>query len=84
MTQLASMGGDTAADMEGAVGGQSIPPQPYELGDVTGVLDAEQLRRLDQPPLGEVRQRPHCQALARAGLPSRTSCWMSPLGCATT
>ncbi|MFP5282422.1 MAG: phosphoketolase, partial [Actinomycetes bacterium] len=47
MTQLASMGGDTAADMEGVVGGQSIPPQPYELGDVAGVLDPDTLRRLD-------------------------------------
>ncbi|MET0694667.1 MAG: phosphoketolase family protein [Propionibacteriaceae bacterium] len=48
MTQLASMGGDTAADFDSSsAGGESIAPQPYELGDVDGPLDREALRRLD-------------------------------------
>ncbi len=47
MTQLASMGGDTAADNEGGGGGETIAPQPYVLGQVDGPLDADELRRLD-------------------------------------
>jgi xylulose-5-phosphate/fructose-6-phosphate phosphoketolase len=47
MTQLASMGGDTAADNEGSTGGETIAPQPYTLGTAEGPLDAEALRSLD-------------------------------------
>jgi xylulose-5-phosphate/fructose-6-phosphate phosphoketolase len=47
MTQLASMGGDTAADFESASGGETIAPQPYTLGDVDGPLGTEELRLLD-------------------------------------
>jgi xylulose-5-phosphate/fructose-6-phosphate phosphoketolase len=47
MTQLASMGGDTAADNESTGGGETRAPQPYVLGEVDGPLDAEALRRLD-------------------------------------
>ncbi|MGI8458208.1 MAG: phosphoketolase family protein [Propionibacteriaceae bacterium] len=51
MTQLASMGGDTAADTvadnEGGGGGETIAPQPYVLGKVDGPLGADELRRLD-------------------------------------
>jgi len=47
MTQLASMGGDTAADNESAGQGRTVAPQPYELGDAPGPLDREELRLLD-------------------------------------
>jgi xylulose-5-phosphate/fructose-6-phosphate phosphoketolase len=47
MTQLASMGGDTAADFESTSGGETVAPEPYVLGDVPGPLDPEALRRLD-------------------------------------
>src|SRR5215207_885045 len=47
MTQLASMGGDTAADQESTGGGESVAPEPYVLGDVEGPLDPEKLRLLD-------------------------------------
>ena len=47
MTQLASMGGDTAADNEGGTGGETIAPEAYTLGDATGPLDPDALRRLD-------------------------------------
>jgi xylulose-5-phosphate/fructose-6-phosphate phosphoketolase len=47
MTQLASMGGDTAADNESAAGGETVAPVPYELRDTDGPLDADALRRLD-------------------------------------
>ncbi|MBA8795023.1 xylulose-5-phosphate/fructose-6-phosphate phosphoketolase [Friedmanniella endophytica] len=47
MTQLASMGGDTAADNEGGQGGETVAPQPYRLGDVDGPLDREALERVD-------------------------------------
>ena len=47
MPQLASMGGDTAADNEGSTGGETAAPQPYTLGDAAGPLDADALRRLD-------------------------------------
>ncbi len=36
MTQLASMGGDTAADDNSAGQGATIPPEPYALGYVDG------------------------------------------------
>ena len=48
MTQLASMGGDTAADNESTGGGETRAPQrPYVLGEVDGPLDADALRWLD-------------------------------------
>ena len=47
MTQLASMGGDTAADNEGSTGGETVAPQPYTLGEAAGPLDPEALRLLD-------------------------------------
>ena len=47
MTQLASMGGDTAADNEGATGGPTVAPTPYELGTPAGVLGPDELRRVD-------------------------------------
>ena len=52
MTQLASMGGDTAADNtaadnESGGGGKTVAPTPYTLGEVDGPLDAEQLRLID-------------------------------------
>jgi xylulose-5-phosphate/fructose-6-phosphate phosphoketolase len=47
MTQLASMGGDTAADFDSGPGGETVAPQAYSLGDVDGPLDADTLRRLD-------------------------------------
>jgi len=47
MTQLASMGGDTAADNESAGQGRTIAPQPYALGEVPGPLDREELRLVD-------------------------------------
>jgi xylulose-5-phosphate/fructose-6-phosphate phosphoketolase len=47
MTQLASMGGDTAADNDSAGSGATRPPQPYVLADVDGPLDREALTGLD-------------------------------------
>ena len=48
MTQLGSMGGDTAADFTTpAGGGETVPPRGYELKEVPGPLDAEELRVLD-------------------------------------
>src|SRR4051794_34848413 len=47
MMQLASMGGDTAADNEGATGGPTVAPTPYELGSPEGVLAPEELRLVD-------------------------------------
>jgi xylulose-5-phosphate/fructose-6-phosphate phosphoketolase len=47
MTELASMGGDTAADSQATGGGETLPPEPYVLGDVPGPLSGEELRRLD-------------------------------------
>jgi xylulose-5-phosphate/fructose-6-phosphate phosphoketolase len=48
MTQMASMGGDTAADQERpAATGPTVAPEPYELADVAGPLDREALRSLD-------------------------------------
>jgi xylulose-5-phosphate/fructose-6-phosphate phosphoketolase len=46
--QLASMGGDTAADFDTTAGvGPTLAPTPYELRDVPGPLDAQMLRRVD-------------------------------------
>ncbi|MGI3781832.1 MAG: phosphoketolase family protein [Janthinobacterium lividum] len=47
MTQLASMGGDTAADNEDVGGGPTVAPTPYELGTPPGVLAPEELRLVD-------------------------------------
>ncbi|HYY10328.1 MAG TPA: thiamine pyrophosphate-dependent enzyme, partial [Kineosporiaceae bacterium] len=48
MTQLGSMGGDTAADFAApAGGGETRAPVPYELGDVPGPLGRDELRVLD-------------------------------------
>src|ERR687889_1283375 len=47
MTQLASMGGDTAADQDTSGTGETRPPTPYTLGDASGPLDPEALFRLD-------------------------------------
>src|SRR4051812_33128367 len=47
MTQLASMGGDTAADNDSAGSGATRPPEPYVLGEVEGPLDREALTGLD-------------------------------------
>ena len=47
MTQLASMGGDTAADQDHGSTGITRAPEPYELTDAAGPLDREALRSLD-------------------------------------
>src|SRR5215218_412161 len=47
MTQLASMGGDTAADSESGGGGPTVAPEPYVLGDVPGPLSPDELRSID-------------------------------------
>jgi xylulose-5-phosphate/fructose-6-phosphate phosphoketolase len=48
MTQLASMGGDTAADQERpSASGPTVPPEPYELAEAAGPLDKDTLRSLD-------------------------------------
>jgi len=47
MTQLASMGGDTAADFDAGPGGKTVAPLAYALAEVDGPLDPDQLRRLD-------------------------------------
>src|SRR4051794_14912356 len=48
MTQLGSMGGDTAADFTTpAGGGETVPPRGYELTEIPGPLDADELRVLD-------------------------------------
>ncbi|MGC2655395.1 MAG: phosphoketolase family protein [Mycobacterium sp.] len=47
MTQLASMGGDTAADNESGGAGETIAPQPYALGDAPGPLSPQELAAVD-------------------------------------
>ncbi len=47
MTQLASMGGDTAADFDTSGRGQTVAPEPYSLGDVPGPLGQDELRLVD-------------------------------------
>jgi xylulose-5-phosphate/fructose-6-phosphate phosphoketolase len=48
VTQLASMGGDTAADNgAGIPGGATIPPRPYALADVDGPLSRPELELID-------------------------------------
>src|SRR4051794_4300247 len=45
--ELASMGGDTSADLDGTGQGETLPPEPPELDDPGGPLDAVTLRRVD-------------------------------------
>jgi xylulose-5-phosphate/fructose-6-phosphate phosphoketolase len=47
MTQLGSMGGDTAADQDSGSTGITRAPEPYELTDAAGPLDREVLRSID-------------------------------------
>src|SRR4051794_21133333 len=47
MTQLASMGGDTSADYEGAGGGETVAPEPYTLSDAPGPLSHDELASVD-------------------------------------
>jgi xylulose-5-phosphate/fructose-6-phosphate phosphoketolase len=47
MTQLASTGGDTAADNVGSSGGRTVAPTPYRLADVPGPLDRTELAGID-------------------------------------
>ncbi|MGH3337570.1 MAG: phosphoketolase, partial [Propionibacteriaceae bacterium] len=47
MTQLASMGGDTAADQGRGGTGITRAPEPYDLTDAAGPLDREVLRSID-------------------------------------
>jgi xylulose-5-phosphate/fructose-6-phosphate phosphoketolase len=47
MTQLASMGGDTAADFDSSGGGETIAPQPYVLSDAPGPLSRAELTSVD-------------------------------------
>jgi xylulose-5-phosphate/fructose-6-phosphate phosphoketolase len=47
MTQLGSMGGDTAADQDSGSIGITRAPEPYELTDAAGPLDREVLRSID-------------------------------------
>jgi xylulose-5-phosphate/fructose-6-phosphate phosphoketolase len=47
MTELASMGGDTAADSQATGSGETLAPEPYVLADVPGPLSTDELRLLD-------------------------------------
>ncbi len=47
MTQLASMGGDTAADFDAGGEGDTVAPTPYVLGEVKGPLDRQELESVD-------------------------------------
>jgi xylulose-5-phosphate/fructose-6-phosphate phosphoketolase len=47
MTQLADVGGDTAADFDTSGSGQTIAPTPYVLADAPGPLSREELRLVD-------------------------------------
>ena len=47
MTQLASMGGDTAADNQSDGGGESRAPVAYVLNDSPGPLQRDELAALD-------------------------------------
>ncbi len=42
------MGGDTAADNTSTGTGETIAPKPYVLGDASGPLTSDELRRVDQ------------------------------------
>src|SRR4051812_19915280 len=45
--QLASMGGDTAADFDTSGAGATVPPEPRPLASVPGVLAPDVLHRVD-------------------------------------
>jgi xylulose-5-phosphate/fructose-6-phosphate phosphoketolase len=47
MTQLASMGGDTAADQDSAGSGATVAPKPYQLRVAAGPLDRTALQAID-------------------------------------
>jgi xylulose-5-phosphate/fructose-6-phosphate phosphoketolase len=47
MTQLASMGGDTAADNQADGGGETRAPEPYVLNDSAGPLSRAELGAID-------------------------------------
>jgi xylulose-5-phosphate/fructose-6-phosphate phosphoketolase len=47
MTQLASMGGDTAADFEASGTGVTVAPQSYVLSDAPGPLGSDELSLID-------------------------------------
>jgi xylulose-5-phosphate/fructose-6-phosphate phosphoketolase len=47
MTQLASMGGDTAADQDRGGSGITVTPKPYQLSDAAGPLDRKALQAID-------------------------------------
>src|SRR4051794_37586370 len=45
--ELASMGGDTAADFDTDSSGRTVAPSPHDLHLVDGPLDEAELRRVD-------------------------------------
>src|SRR4051812_33767331 len=45
--QLASMGGDTAADFDSSHGGETVAPQPYTLSEAAGPLSRQALIDVD-------------------------------------
>ena len=47
MSDLASMGGDTAADDDTSGSGETRAPVPYDLGEPSGPLTPDELRRVD-------------------------------------
>src|SRR5579875_1268834 len=47
MTELASMGGDTAADNTSEHTGQTVAPTAYQISDEPGLLSLDQLRAVD-------------------------------------
>ena len=47
MSQLASVGGDTAADREAAGSGETLAPEPYVLHAVEGPLSRGELVAID-------------------------------------
>ena len=47
MTQPASIGGGTSADQDSSGSGVTLAPEPYELGDVAGPLDRQELQSID-------------------------------------
>jgi hypothetical protein len=62
MTQLASMGGDTAADQERpSASGPTVPPEPYELADA-----ADRLTRTPCGPWTHGGEQPITSGWARS------------------
>jgi hypothetical protein len=47
MTQLANMGGDTAADSETSGTGETVAPKPHVLTDAEGPLSRDELVQID-------------------------------------